>query len=107
MPLTGRDGLVLTLVTNGRVIFMLTPTASVEFAQVRGCPPFSLVFGGPRNAGLPGSMPREWIRAIYSLRAVPQFLVDQRAASDAVYRKAEGRPNTGRIRAFRQRGEVP
>ncbi|MEV2243750.1 hypothetical protein [Streptomyces sp. NPDC049970] len=38
---------------------------------------------------------------------VVQSLVDQRAASDAVHRKAEGRPHTGRIRAFRQRGEVP
>ena len=29
------------------------------------------------------------------LRAVPSSLVDQRAASDAVHRKAEGRPHTG------------
>ncbi|MEV0024179.1 hypothetical protein AB0H45_18545 [Streptomyces atroolivaceus] len=38
-------------------------------------------------------------------RAVPSSLVDQRTASDAVHRKAEGRPRTGCIRAFRQRGE--
>ncbi|MFG3142389.1 response regulator [Streptomyces sp. NPDC048211] len=43
----------------------------------------------------------------HRLRVVPQFLVDQRAASDAVHRKAEGRPHTGCIRAFRQRDEVP
>lgn len=42
-----------------------------------------------------------------SLRAVPSSPVDQRAASDAVHRKAEGRPHTGRIRAILQRGEVP
>jgi hypothetical protein len=40
-------------------------------------------------------------------RAVPSSLAEQRAASDAVHRKAEERPRTGRIRAFRQRGEVP
>jgi hypothetical protein len=33
--------------------------------------------------------------------------MDQRAASGAVHRKAEERPHTGRIRAFRQRSEVP
>lgn len=38
---------------------------------------------------------------------VPPPPVDQRAASDAVHRKAEGRPHTGCIRVFRQRGEVP
>ncbi|MFF7361735.1 hypothetical protein [Streptomyces sp. NPDC008125] len=39
-------------------------------------------------------------------RVVPQFVVDQCAASDAVHRKAERRPHTGCMRTFRQRGEV-
>ncbi|TXS22211.1 cation acetate symporter [Streptomyces sp. ms191] len=40
------------------------------------------------------------------LRAVPPSAVGRRTASDAVHRKAEGRPHTGRIRAIRQRGEA-
>ncbi|MFE2643780.1 hypothetical protein ACFXDO_14560, partial [Streptomyces nigra] len=37
-----------------------------------------------------------------ALRAVPSFPVDRRAASDAVHRKAEGRPHTGCMRTIRQ-----
>ncbi len=51
--------------------------------------------------------PRGHFPGVFALRAVPQSLPDQRAASDAVHRKAEGRPHTGCIRAFRQRGEAP
>jgi hypothetical protein len=44
------------------------------------------------------------VRAARRLRAVPESPVDQRAASDAVHRKAEGRPHTGCMRTLRQRG---
>ncbi|MFI6348816.1 hypothetical protein [Streptomyces sp. NPDC050560] len=41
------------------------------------------------------------------LGRVVWIFVDQGAASDAVHRKAEDRPRTGRTWTFRQRGEVP
>ncbi|MEU9488405.1 histidine kinase [Streptomyces decoyicus] len=75
---------------------------------LRGIRERAALLGGEAETGPDGG---EWrVRArlpLRQLRAVPQSLVDQHTASDAVHRKAEGRPDTGRIRTSRQRGEVP